>query len=250
MSGHSKWHSIRFKKAAADSKRGKLFTRIIKEIIIAARMAGGDVDMNPRLRTAVQAAKDANMPKDNIDRAIKRGTGDLEGVHYEDFVYEGYGPAGVAIYVEGTTDNINRTTPEIRHIFSKYGGNLGESGCVGWMFTRKGMIVISKADTDEDTLTEIVLESGADDLSSDDENFTVSTDTSSLESVRTAIETKGIKVQSSQIAMIPNSTVRVEKENQAATLMKLLSFLEEQDDVNRVSANFDIPDEIMEKLDI
>jgi len=247
MSGHSKWHSIRFKKAAADAKRGKIFTKIIKEIIVAARMGGGDLESNSRLRTAVQSAKDANMPKDNIERAIKRGTGELPGVNYEDFVYEGYGPGGVAIYVEGTTDNKNRTTPEIRHLFGKYGGNLGESGCVGWMFTKKGVISIDSSETDEDTLTEIAIMAGAEDLSNEGDSFTITTDPNELEGVRKAIDENDIKVLSSEIVMIPNSTVKLD-EKHATTLMKLLNLLEEHDDVSKVSANFDIPDEIMEKL--
>jgi len=247
MSGHSKWHSIRFKKAAVDAKRGKKFTKIIKEIIVAARTGGGDVESNARLRTAVRSAKDANMPKDNIERAIKRGTGELPGVNYEDFVYEGYGPAGVAIYIEGTTDNKNRTTPEIRHIFSKYRGNLGETGCVGWMFTKKGLITIDIKEVDEDTLTEIAIEAGAEDLANDGENYTITTDPNELEAVRNAIDEKEIKVLSSEVSMIPNSTVKVEGK-QAETLIKLLNALEEQDDVSQVSANFDIPDEVMESI--
>ena len=249
MSGHSKWHSIRFKKAAEDAKRGKVFTRIIKEIIVAARMHGGDVETNPRLRTAIQSAKDANMPKDNIDRAVKRGTGELPGVNYEDFVYEGYGPGGVAIYVEGTTDNRNRTTPEIRHIFSKYGGNLGETGCVGWMFTKKGIINIDKNAADEDTLTDISIEAGAEDLATEEDHYCITTDPNEIETVREALDKNDIKVSSSEVAMIPNSTVKLD-EKQATTLMKLLTHLEEQDDVSKVSANFDIPDEIMEKIEV
>jgi len=247
MSGHSKWHTIRFKKAATDAKRGKLFTKIIKEIIVAARMGGGDIESNARLRTAVRAAKDANMPKDNMERAIKRGTGELPGVHYEDFLYEGYGPGGVAILVEGTTDNKNRTTPEIRHIFSKGGGNLGESGCVSWMFTKKGLITIVAEGVNEDALTEAVLDAGADDLANNGDTFTVTTDPPTLESIRSFLEAKTYKILNSEIAMIPNSTVRVD-EKHAATLLKLLSTLEEHDDVSKVWANFDIPDEIMERV--
>jgi YebC/PmpR family DNA-binding regulatory protein len=248
MSGHSKWHSIKFKKAAADAKRGKAFTRHVKEIIVAAKMGGSDLDSNPRLRTAVQGAKDVNMPKDNITRAIKRGAGELPGVNYEDFVYEGYGPGGVAIYIEGTTDNTNRTTPEIRHILSKYAGNLGETGSVGWMFTRSGLITIDEKETDEDSLTEIALDAGAEDLSNEDGHFIVSTLPNDIEKVRAAIEAKEITVLTSEVTMIPNSTVTL-NERQATSLMKLLHALEEQDDVTKVSANFDIPEEIMEKLD-
>ena len=249
MSGHSKWHSIRFKKAAADAKRGKMFTKIIKEIIVAARMGGGDLESNARLRTAVRTAKDANMPKDNIERAIKRGSGELPGVNYEDFVYEGYGPGGVAIYIEGTTDNKNRTTPEIRHMLSKYGGNLGESGCVGWMFTKKGQITLDVKSINEDELMEIVLESGAEDLSKDDEIYTIATGPNDLESVRNVLEEKNIPILNSEILMIPNNTVRVEGK-QAESLMKLLNIIEEHDDVTKVSANFDISDEVMESLSI
>jgi YebC/PmpR family DNA-binding regulatory protein len=247
MSGHSKWHTIRFKKAAADSKRGKLFTKIIKEIIVASKLGGGDMESNARLRSAVRTAKDANMPKDNMERAIKRGTGELPGVHYEDFLYEGYGPGGVAILVEGTTDNKNRTTPEIRHIFSKGGGNLGESGCVSWMFTKKGLITIVAEGVNEDALTEAVLDAGADDLANNGDTFTVTTDPLALESIRSSLEAKTYKILNSEIAMIPNSTVRVD-EKHAATLLKLLSTVEEHDDVSKVWANFDISDEIMERI--
>jgi YebC/PmpR family DNA-binding regulatory protein len=247
MSGHSKWATIRFKKAAADSKRGKLFTKIIKEIIVAAKMGGGDMESNARLRSAVRTAKDANMPKDNMERAIKRGTGELPGVHYEDFLYEGYGPGGVAILVEGTTDNKNRTTPEIRHIFSKGGGNLGESGCVSWMFTKKGLITIVAEGVNEDALTEAVIDAGADDLANNGDTFTVTTDPLALESIRSSLEAKTYKILNSEIAMIPNSTVRVD-EKHAATLLKLLSTVEEHDDVSKVWANFDISDEIMERI--
>jgi len=247
MSGHSKWHTIRFKKAATDAKRGKLFTKIIKEIVIAARMGGGDLEGNARLRAAVRTAKDANMPKDNIERAIKKGTGELPGVHYEDFVYEGYGPGGVAIYVEGTTDNKNRTTPEIRHIFSRHGGNLGETGCVGWMFTKKGQITVDAKDASEDALTEIAIEAGAEDLVNNGETYTITTSPEDLESVRSVLDGKAIKIMESTIRMIPNNTVTLD-EKHAATLLKLLSALEEQDDISKVSANFDIPDAVMESL--
>ncbi|MCX6999828.1 MAG: YebC/PmpR family DNA-binding transcriptional regulator [Candidatus Sumerlaeota bacterium] len=247
MSGHSKWHTIRFKKAAADSKRGKLFTKIIKEIIVASKLGGGDMESNARLRSAVRTAKDANMPKDNMERAIKRGTGELPGVHYEDFLYEGYGPGGVAILVEGTTDNKNRTTPEIRHIFSKGGGNLGESGCVSWMFTKKGLITIVAEGVNEDALTEAILDAGADDLANNGDTFTVTTDPLALESIRSSLEAKTYKILNSEIAMIPNSTVRVD-EKHGATLLKLLSTVEEHDDVSKVWANFDISDEIMERI--
>jgi YebC/PmpR family DNA-binding regulatory protein len=247
MSGHSKWHTIRFKKAATDAKRGKLFTKIIKEIVIAARMGGGDLEGNARLRAAMRTAKEANMPKDNIDRAIKKGTGELPGVHYEDFVYEGYGPGGVAIYIEGTTDNTNRTTPEIRHILSRHGGNLGETGCVGWMFTKKGQITVEAGDASEDALTEIALEAGAEDLVNNGETYTLTTAPEEMESVRSVLDTKNIKIMESTIRMIPNNTVTLD-EKHAATLIKLLSALEEHEDISKVSANFDIPDAVMEAL--
>jgi len=247
MSGHSKWHTIRFKKAATDAKRGKRFTKIIKEIVIAARMGGGDLEGNARLRAAMRTAKDANMPKDNIERAIKKGTGELPGVHYEDFVYEGYGPGGVAIYIEGTTDNTNRTTPEIRHILSRHGGTLGATGCVGWMFTKKGLITVDAKVINEDTLTEIVIEAGAEDLVNNGDTYTITTDFNDLEGVRAGLELKNIPIMNSEIQMIPNSTVRVEGRH-AESLMKLLNALEEHDDVSKVSANFEISDELMESL--
>jgi len=247
MSGHSKWHTIKFKKAATDAKRGKLFTKIIKEIIVAARMGGGDLEGNSRLRTAVRTAKDANMPKDNIERAIKKGSGELPGIHYEDFVYEGYGPGGVAIYIEGTTDNKNRTTPEIRHILSRHGGTLGATGCVGWMFTKKGQITVEAKDASEDALTEIAIEAGAEDLVNNGEIYTITTAPEDLEAVRSVLDGKNIKILESVIRMVPNNTVTLD-EKHATTLLKLLSALEEHDDISKVSANFDIPDAVMESL--
>lgn len=248
MSGHSKWHSIKHKKAATDAKRGKMFTKVIKEITIAARLGGGDLNSNPRLRTAVQAGKDINMPKDNIDKAIKKGTGELAGVSFEDFHYEGYGPGGVAMYVEGTTDNKNRTGAEIKHTFSRYNGNLGEPGCVAWMFTKKGQIVVNGAGISEDDLIEIALEAGADDVQGDGESFNISTEFGKVEAVRAAIEAKNIKVESSAVAMVPNTTVKVEGKD-AESLVKLINALEDHDDITNVSANFEMDDALLEQFD-
>ena len=247
MSGHSKWHSIRHKKAAVDAKRGKLFTKIIRELTVAARTGGGSPDVNPRLRTAVQAAKDVNMPKDTIDKAIKKGTGELPGVSYEDVTYEGYGPGGVAIFIQGSTDNRNRTSAEVRHIFTKHNGSLGEAGCVSWMFAKKGIILVDASASDEDTLTEIAIEAGADDLVNNGDSFTVTTNPVDLDAVRSVIEEKGITVGSADISMVPNTTVKLEGK-EAEQLLKLVSALEELDDVQSVSANFDIADELIEQI--
>lgn len=247
MSGHSKWHSIKHKKAAIDAKRGKMFTKVIKEITIAARIGGGDLASNPRLRTAVQAAKDINMPKDNIEKAIKKGTGELAGVNYEDFHYEGYGPGGVAMYVEGTTDNKNRTTAEIKHLFSRYNGNLGEPGCVAWMFIKKGQIIVNGEGVSEDQIIEAALEAGADDVQGDGESFTISTEPASIEAIRAALEAKNIKVESSNIAMIPNTTIKVEGK-EAESIVKLVNALEEHDDITNVSANFEMDESLLEQL--
>jgi YebC/PmpR family DNA-binding regulatory protein len=247
MSGHSKWHSIKHKKAAVDAKRGKLFTRLIKEIQVAARHGGGDADANPRLRTAVAAAKAGNMAKDTIERAIKKGTGELEGEQYVEVTYEGYGAGGVAIYLEVTTDNRNRTASEIRSIFTKHGGSLGEPGSVAWMFTKRGMIIVDAVGTDEEVVMEAALEAGADDIRDEGESFTVLTDPDTLEDVREALVDGSLTVSSAEIQFIPSSTVIVEGK-EAERLMKLLTLLEDHDDVDRVSANFDIADELMEKL--
>ncbi|MFP4381933.1 MAG: YebC/PmpR family DNA-binding transcriptional regulator [Candidatus Sumerlaeia bacterium] len=247
MSGHSKWATIRHKKAAVDAKRGKIFTRIIRELSIAARMGGSDEEANPRLRVAIQAAKDANMPKDTMERAIKKGAGELEGVSYEDVTYEGYGPEGVAVYVEASTDNKNRAAAEIRHIFTKYAGNLGEVGCVGWMFKKKGQIIVPAEGVDEDELMEIALDAGAEDMEKQDDLFVVTTEWQEMMTVREAMEAKGVNVDSASVEMIPDTTVKVGEEK-AATLMKLINALEELDDVNSVSANYDIDDEVMAKI--
>ena len=248
MSGHSKWSTIKRKKGAIDSKRGKIFTKLIKEITLAARLGGGDIEGNARLRSAVLAAKEENMPKDNIDRAIKKGTGELGGgVAYEEITYEGDGPAGVAVIVEVMTDNKNRTVAEIRHIFSKHGGNLGENGCVAWMFDKKGSIVFDKKAVDEDALMETVLEAGADDIRDQETEWEVITDPLSFESVKKAIDRKGWKYLDSRVGLIPQNTIKLEG-GKAEQMMKLMERLEDNDDVQNVYANFDISDEVMEKL--
>jgi YebC/PmpR family DNA-binding regulatory protein len=239
MSGHSKWHSIKHKKAAADSKRGRIFTRLIKEMTAAARIGGGDVEANPRLRLAVATAKAANMPAENIKRAIMRGTGELPGVSYEDVSYEGYGPGGVALLLRVLTDNRNRTVAEIRHIFSKNGGNLGESGCVGWMFEKKGYFVLEKSAASEDKLMDIALNAGADDMREDGENFEIFSSPESFEAVKTALESANISLIASEVSMIPQNHVKLEGKN-AQTMLKLMEALEEHEDVQNVWANFDI----------
>ena len=246
MSGHSKWSTIKHKKAAQDAKRGAMFTKVIKELTVAARIGGGDVDMNPRLRTAVLKAKAVNMPQDTMQRAMK-GTGELPGVNYEEITYEGYGPSGVAMIVTVLTDNRNRTVAEIRKIFSKNGGNLGESGCVAWMFQKKGLIVVDKDKVDEDELFTIALESGAEDVRPADAMYEVITSVEDFEPVKQAITTKGIEPSSSEVSLLPQTTVRLEG-SQARQLLKLMDELEEHDDVQNVYANFDIPDEVMAEV--
>jgi YebC/PmpR family DNA-binding regulatory protein len=247
MSGHSKWASIKHKKGALDAKRGQLFTRIIREITVAAKMGGSDPDGNPRLRLAIQQAKDGNMPKDTMERAIKKGAGELPGVSYEDVTYEGYGVGGVAVYVEASTDNKNRTAAEIRHIFTKYAGNLGEVGCVGWMFKRKGQILIPAEGLEEDSLMEVVLDVGAEDMQRAGDMFVIQTQWHEMMSVREALEAKEIKVESAKLQMIPDTSVKVD-EKKGETLLKLINALEENDDVNSVSANYEMDDAVMEKL--
>ncbi len=244
MSGHSKWHSIKHKKAATDSKRGRVFTRLIKEMTASARMGGGDPDANPRLRLAVATAKASNMPAENIKRAIMRGTGELPGVSYEDVNYEGYGPGGVAIFMRVLTDNRNRTVAEIRHVLSKNGGNLGETGCVGWMFDRKGYFVIEKSETDEEKLLEITLSAGADDLSEDGDNFEILTPPENFEAVRSALEAENLPTVVAEISMIPQNYVKLEGKS-AQTMLKLMEALEEHEDIQNVWANFDIDDSEM-----
>lgn len=248
MAGHSKWANIKHKKGAADAKRGKIFTRLIKEITVAARMGGGDPDGNPRLRSAIAAAKQENMPKDNIARAIKKGTGELEGEVYDEILYEGYGPGGVAVLVECMTDNRNRTVADIRHYFSKSNGNLGESGCVAWMFDKKGLILVDKSVMGEDELMDVALDAGAEDVVEEEEQFQVLTTPEDFDAVREAMESAGVAMVSSEVSMIPKNTVDVTEENVAKSLMKLLDNLEDHDDVQNVHANFDIDDALMEKL--
>lgn len=249
MSGHSKWHSIRHKKARVDAQRGKMFTRLIKELTVAARMGGGDIEANSRLRTAVAAAKAANMPADNIDRAIKKGTGELPGVSYEEMTYEGYGPSGVAIMIDVMTDNKNRTVAEIRHLMSRNGGNLGANGCVAWMFHKKGVINVEAGAIDEDELLEIALEAGAEDMKSDEGVFEITTDPAAFEDVRSALETQEIPMVNAEISMIPENTVKVEEEKDAAKVLKLMDALENHDDVQNVYANFDIPEDVLAALE-
>ena len=241
MSGHSKWHTIKHKKGAADAKRGRVFTKIIKEITVAARVGGGDPNGNPRLRTVLAAAKSANMPKDNIEKAIKKGTGELAGVSYDEVSYEGYGPGGVAMFVQALTDNRNRTLPEIRHLFSKFGGNLGESNCVGWMFEKKGYLVVAKSAANEDILMEVVIDAGGEDVREDGDNWEIFTPTERLEQVREAIAGKGIAVATAEVSMVPKNTVKVEGKN-AQRVLAMMEGLEEHDDVQNVWANFDIDD--------
>jgi YebC/PmpR family DNA-binding regulatory protein len=244
MSGHSKWSTIKHKKGAADAKRGNLFTKLIKEITMSAKVGGGVIDSNPRLRSAVLAAKKASMPSDNIDRAIKRGTGELEGVTYEEVVYEGYGPGGAAILIEAMTDNKNRTTAEIRHLLTKYGGNMAASGAVAFQFSKKGYIAVEKSAAKEDTLMELALESGAEDFKTDDTDvFEIITDPASFEAVKTAVEAKKVTIQTAEIQMIPQNTIEVAEKSPA--LVKLLEMIEDNDDVQKVWSNGDLDDKFL-----
>ena len=245
MSGHSRWSTIKHKKGATDAKRGKLFTRLIKEMTVAARGGGGDIIGNPRLRAAVTEAKASNMPKDTIERAIKRGTGEIEGATYEELTYEGYGPGGVAILVETMTDNSHRTTPEIRHIFEKNGGNLGTPGSVRFQFDRKGFFAIEKKAVSEDKLMEIALEAGADDFQTDGSDFEIYTSPENFEQVRQALEKNTIPAIEAKIGQIPSMYVKLD-EQKAKQTMRLLEMLDDQDDVQNVWTNFDIPAEMME----
>lgn len=242
MSGHSKWHSIKHKKAAIDSKRGKIFTKIIRELSVAARIGGGDPDTNSRLRKSIAEAKTVNMPADNIKRAIMKGTGQLEGTSYEEVTYEGYGPGGVAIYVEAMSDNKNRTVSELRHIFSKNNGRIAESGCVAWMFQRKGYIVVEKAKASEDQLLNIVLEAGAEDLGEDGSNYEIFTPPENYEDVINALKNSNIELAASTLAHIPKNNVKLEGK-QAQQLLRLMEELEDHDDVQHVWANFNIDEE-------
>jgi YebC/PmpR family DNA-binding regulatory protein len=245
MSGHSKWATTKHKKAATDAKRGKIFTKITKEITVAAKLGGGDPDGNPRLRTAVAKAKGVSMPADNIKRAIQKGTGELPGVAYEEITYEGYGPNGVAIIVEVLTDNRNRTVSEIRNIFSKAGGNMGESGCVSWMFNKKGYIVVVRAKADEEKLMSLALDAGAEDLQTEDDNFVITTAQNDFEKVKKALEDAGIPLEVAEVTMLPQTYVKLEGEKVAGQMLRLMETIEDNDDVQNVYANFDIPDEIM-----
>jgi len=238
MSGHSKWHSIKHKKAAVDAKRGKVFTKLIKEITVAARTGGGDVDGNARLRSAVAAAKGANMPADNIKRGILKGTGELAGVQYDEISYEGYGPGGVAVLVEVMTDNKNRTIPEVRHAFAKNGGNLGETGCVGWLFDKKGLIQVDKA-ADEDSVFEVAIEAGAADIVEGDETYDVFTPPDQFESVREALDSKGFTILAAEVGMFPQTYVKLDSK-QSGQMIRLMEILEEHDDVQNVWANFEL----------
>jgi YebC/PmpR family DNA-binding regulatory protein len=247
MSGHSKWATIKHKKGALDAKRGKIFTRLIKEISIAAKNGGGDPDTNPRLRGAILGAKAENMPADNIKRAIQRGTGELPGATYEEFSLEGYGPGGVAILLDINTDNRNRTVSEIRHVFGKNGGNMAEAGAVSWMFHKKGDIVVPKAAAKEDDLMAVVLDVGADDLRDDGDNWEILSDPSAYEAVLEAVKKAGIEPSSSSVAMIPQNYIKLEGAA-AATMIRLMEALEENEDVQGVHSNFDIDQKLLEEV--
>ncbi len=252
MSGHSKWSTIKHKKAAQDARRSKVFTRILKEVSVAARLGGGDPAGNPRLRHALSEAKAQNVPGDNIERAIKKGTGELEGVSYEEVAYEGYGPGGVAVLVETLTDNRNRTVSEVRHLFTKHGGNLGENGCVAWMFHRRGFFAFDRAalegsGVDEEALVELALELEAEDFSVEDESYSVYTSVEAFHATKDAIEERGLTATIAQLTMEPQNLVQLD-EGGAGPLMRLIDALEDQDDVQNVWANFDLDDELLERL--
>ena len=247
MSGHSKWHTIKHKKGAADARRGKIFTRIIKELTVAARNGGGDPGSNPRLRTIIAEAKSVNMPADNIKRAIQKGTGELPGESYEEITYEGYAPGGVAVLVQVLTDNRNRTAPEVRHTFEKFGGNMGSAGAVAWMFERKGLIQVDAGKIEEDDLLAPALDAGAIDMRRVEKVFEITTAPAEIEAVREALQRRGVPVLEAQVSFVPQSTVRVEGKD-AAAVLRLVEALEELDDVQAVHANYDIPDDVMEAI--
>ncbi len=247
MAGHSHWAQIKRKKAAQDAKRGRLFTKITREIIVATRLGGGDPSSNPRLRAAIAAAKAANMPKENIERAIRKGLGLEESTHYEEVTFEGYGPGGVAVYIESLTDNRRRTVSELRHIFSKCGGNLAEPGAVSWIFEKKGLIVIPKDGISEDELLEVALEAGAEDVRTYETEFEVITSAEDFEAVKEALTKAGLSPSSAKVTLVPKTTVRIEDERTAQQMLRLMELLEDHDDVQNVYANFDIPESIMEK---
>jgi YebC/PmpR family DNA-binding regulatory protein len=245
MSGHSKWHSIKHAKGAADAARGKLFARLARQIEVAARAGGGDIDGNPTLRTMVQKARDASMPKDNIERAIKRGTGELEGVTYESITYEGYATNGVAVYVEALTDNRNRTGAEVKNVFTRNGGSLAEPGAVAWQFERKGVLVLDKSAGDEDDVMLAALEAGAEDVTDLGDTWQVTTAPTDVHTVRAALEEAGMPVTSVDLVMLPSSTVELDDASKAKSVLRVIDALEEHDDVQNVYANFDIPDDVL-----
>lgn len=247
MSGHSKWHSIKHKKGAADAKRGRVFTKLIKEITVAARAGGGDPDGNPRLRTAIAAGKAENMPADNIKRAIQKGTGELPGAQYEEVTYEGYGPGGVAVIVDVMSDNKNRTVSEIRHLFSKHGGNLGESNSVAWMFSKRGYLVVEKAKADEDRLMEVGLDAGIEDIRDDGEHLEVLTAPENFEKVFNALKAAGIEAVTAEVSKVPQNYVKLDSK-QAAQMLRLMEELEDHEDVQKVHANFDIEEKDLQAV--
>ena len=247
MAGHSKWANIKHRKAAVDAKRGKIFTKLIRELTVAAKEGGGDPEANPRLRTAVAAAKGANMPNDTIERAIKRGTGDIEGIVYNEIFYEGYGPGGSAVYVKTLTDNKNRTVSEIRRIFTKHGGGLGENGCVAWMFDLKGRIAFAGDSVDEDALFDLVIDAGADDMRTEDSEIVVITPTEDYETVKRAVSEAGMRYESAEVTMIPQTSVKIEGRD-AEHMIRLMEALEDSDDVQNVYANFDIDERLLEAI--
>ncbi len=248
MAGHSHWAQIKRKKAAQDAKRGKLFTKLIREIMVAARLGGGDPSANPRLRAAIQAAKAANMPKENIERAIRKGTGQEPGTTWEEVTYEGYGPGGVAVLIKSVTDNKRRTVSELRHIFSKCGGNLAEPGAVSWVFEQKGLIVVSRDGADEEKLLDLAIEAGAEDVREYESEFEVITEPQDFEAVKSALEDAGFKIESAKVTMVPKTTVKLEDEKTVQQMLRLMETLEDHDDVQQVYANFDIPDDLMERV--
>lgn len=247
MSGHSKWSTIKHKKGAADKKRGKIFTKLIKEITVAARMGGGDMEANPRLRQAVAAAKTQNMPKENFERAIKKGTGELEGVSYEEIIYEGYGPGGVAVMVECLTDNRNRTIADVRYMFSKADGNVGTDGCVAWMFDKKGLIAVNKEEVDEDTLMEVALDAGAEDIKDEGDVYEVITEPEEFDAVQNALDKAEIAYEVAEITMIPQTMTPVTGK-EAEQMVRFMEALDDCDDVQKFYTNADIPDEVYENL--
>jgi len=249
VAGHSKWAQIKHKKAHVDAKRGKIFSKIVKEISVAARLGGGDISGNPRLRQAIDKAKEVNMPQDNIKRAIMKGTGDLPGMSYEETLYEGYGPGGVAILLEALTDNKNRTVPEVRHIMSKHGGNLGEAGCVAWMFTKKGYILVEKSKIDEDSLMAAALESGAEDMKNDpkEDSYEIISSPEDMVKIKEALESSGIPLSLAEITMLPTTYITLDNKS-AEQMLRLVDALEDNDDIQNVYTNFDIPEEVVSKV--